>query len=667
MKKTVKTIAVAGGLLLAMQTTGGTARAAEYTVPGSFPTIQGALDAAVAGDTILVGPGTYYEHLSITKQITLKSTDGAVATILDGSGVNGAVVSIVGQAAFSTVDGFTVTNGLNGGFYIWQADPTIRNTIITNNTSYNGAGLWAYYGACWATLENVIFTNNHATNDGGAAYGNIACVTISNSKITGNTAGNNGGALASEGYCGGVNAFQTEISGNSAGNAGGGLFLGYGSTACSPSIGAVNSLVTGNSAQYGGGVYLSGSGYGRFSGSTITKNTATVAGGGFYSDSTANYNLNSAILWDNNLPPVLGPQGQVTYSDIEGGVPFEFEGNGNISTDPFFVDPQSGNFQLSQGSPAIDSALMTETGFPTFLDTDMLGRPRVQGAAMDMGAYEFADVTPPVTTAAVAGSATTTGWYASPAIVTLSATDLSGIRELRYVLDGGAEVVVTGESAEIQVTADGIHTLSYYAIDKINNPEAVKTITINIDTVAPELDATVSGTVGTSGWYRSAASLMLAATDATSGVKEIRYSINGGSAVVVSAATATVSLPVNTVSTVSYWAVDQAGNQGAVSTQTISSDAVAPGVSVSVSTTEIDDDNRLHSVKISGSTSDSLSGIASTSIVVTDKNGVIVATAAAFGSTVQLRGVENQVYTVTATSIDNAGNSSSAKARVEVD
>jgi len=41
----------------------------------------------------------------------------------------------------------------------------------------------------------------------------------------------------------------------------------------------------------------------------------------------------------------------VEYSDIESGWP----GTGNISADPLFVDPVNNNFQLSAGSPAIDS------------------------------------------------------------------------------------------------------------------------------------------------------------------------------------------------------------------------------------------------------------------------------------------------------------------------
>jgi hypothetical protein len=41
---------------------------------------------AADGDSILVGPGTYYEHIPIVgKSLTFLSSDGADQTILDGS------------------------------------------------------------------------------------------------------------------------------------------------------------------------------------------------------------------------------------------------------------------------------------------------------------------------------------------------------------------------------------------------------------------------------------------------------------------------------------------------------------------------------------------------------------------------------------------------------
>ena len=44
---------------------GNSARAAEWNVPGDFTTIQGAVDAAVDGDTIYVHDGTYNEFVVI--------------------------------------------------------------------------------------------------------------------------------------------------------------------------------------------------------------------------------------------------------------------------------------------------------------------------------------------------------------------------------------------------------------------------------------------------------------------------------------------------------------------------------------------------------------------------------------------------------------------------
>jgi hypothetical protein len=53
------------------------AHATNIRIPGDQPTIQAGLDAAVAGDTVLVGCGTYYEHdLTVMLGITLRSETG---------------------------------------------------------------------------------------------------------------------------------------------------------------------------------------------------------------------------------------------------------------------------------------------------------------------------------------------------------------------------------------------------------------------------------------------------------------------------------------------------------------------------------------------------------------------------------------------------------------
>ena len=55
----------------------------------------------------------------------------------------------------------------------------------------------------------------------------------------------------------------------------------------------------------------------------------------------------------------------------------------NVEADPMFANVAAGDFHLQAGSPAIDAGVDTGIGF----DFDLLMRP--QGAAYDLGAYEF--------------------------------------------------------------------------------------------------------------------------------------------------------------------------------------------------------------------------------------------------------------------------------------
>jgi len=146
-------------------------------------------------------------------------------------------------------------------------------------------------------------------------------------------------------------------------------------------------LLLGNSAYIGGGLYhcLSaqgcilarniaeyGGGLSRVQSTlntTIHDNFAYSEGGGMnYGDEVIN-----CILW-NNWPDEIGHlETLVYYSDIEGGWP----GEGNIESDPLFVDPDSLDFNLLVDSPCID------TGDPGF---DV---PPGGGRRIDMGAYEY--------------------------------------------------------------------------------------------------------------------------------------------------------------------------------------------------------------------------------------------------------------------------------------
>ena len=95
------------------------AAAETLLVPQNHNTIQAAIDAAEAGDTVIVSAGTYKERIRLKPTITVKSSGDdakgklglkrAEATIIDGGG-NECEGAGVAMAQSSTIDGFTITN-----------------------------------------------------------------------------------------------------------------------------------------------------------------------------------------------------------------------------------------------------------------------------------------------------------------------------------------------------------------------------------------------------------------------------------------------------------------------------------------------------------------------------------------------------------------------------
>jgi hypothetical protein len=92
-------------------------------VPGDYPTIQAAIDAAAAGDTVLAAPGTYVENVDfLGKTVTLESGQGPGSTVIDGN-QNGSVVSFLNaEGPDSVLEGFTITNGTGTLFEVAPGD-----------------------------------------------------------------------------------------------------------------------------------------------------------------------------------------------------------------------------------------------------------------------------------------------------------------------------------------------------------------------------------------------------------------------------------------------------------------------------------------------------------------------------------------------------------------
>ncbi len=190
------------------------------------------------------------------------------------------------------------------------------------------------------------------------------------------------------------------------------------------------------------------------------------------------------------------------------------------------------------------------------------------------------DTVAPKTTASISGTSGDAGWLTSAATITLSATDAtSDVMWSRYAIDDGP---MTGYTGRVTVSAQGQHTLTYRSKDLGSNLEAKRTKSFAIDTAPPVVTATTTGTAGDApGWYRTAVSLGITATDATSGIASATYVADGAP---TAALPATVALTADGPHEVVVVARDVAGNV-LTRTYSLTIDTVAPVVSLPTSMT----------------------------------------------------------------------------------
>lgn len=135
------------------------------TVPGDYPTIQAAIDAAMNGDEIVVSPRRYIENIFLEgKNIVLRSTGPTsptvVATTVIDANKEGPVVTFSGTELPSCVlSGFTITHAENvsgEGIYGNQTRATIQYNFIWGNESVYTSGI----GWVDGTVQNNLITGN---------------------------------------------------------------------------------------------------------------------------------------------------------------------------------------------------------------------------------------------------------------------------------------------------------------------------------------------------------------------------------------------------------------------------------------------------------------------------------------------------------------------------
>ncbi|MAE72108.1 MAG: hypothetical protein CME06_16775 [Gemmatimonadetes bacterium] len=190
--------------------------------------------------------------------------------------------------------------------------------------------------------------------------------------------GNRGGGIE----CQGASEIRgCIVTGNSA-DAGGGISIPL--WEARPQI--INCVIENNVASVGGGLYISQSEDGLVENCVIRGNVATAGsnggGGGFFGAHWYTFDVANSIIWDNS-PNQIGVFDSVavaiSHSNVMGGWP----GEGNIDADPLFATWHGRPSVLRPASPCIDS------GDPMSGSDGIDWPPRYDNdpARADMGAY----------------------------------------------------------------------------------------------------------------------------------------------------------------------------------------------------------------------------------------------------------------------------------------
>jgi len=391
-------------LALVSNAAGGTL----YVPSDDYSSIQAAINAAANGDEIVVAQGTYLEAINFNgKAIRLYSSGGPDVTTIDGSGKGYHVVQCVsGEGSGTILEGFTITGGnangtspddSGGGMYCYSSSPTVTNCTFTGNTAdVSGGGMHSWN---WSqpTVTDCTFSGNSASYQGGGlairwySAATISGCTFSGNAVTGGQFCNGGGLSVS--FDLGTTVTNCTFTSNSASYGGGAMYNGnhirvYGNDPSAPATMVTNCTFIGNSApNIGGAMYNMQSGP-EITNCTFTNNT-TWSGGAirtYYGGETNKMipTLTNCILWGDTPDEIVDsvsagepPTTIVNYSDVQDS----WAGTGNIDADPMFADAEG---RLLPGSPCIDAGDNSVVEVTTDLDGD----PRIQGACVDMGAFE---------------------------------------------------------------------------------------------------------------------------------------------------------------------------------------------------------------------------------------------------------------------------------------
>jgi len=205
---------------------------------------------------------------------------------------------------------------------------------------------------------------------------------------------------------------------------------------------------------------------------------------------------------------------------------------------------------------------------------------------------------------------------------------------------------------------DGGYTWAMRGKDAWGNGTAYRTGSFTVDGTPPVTKATATSTAGTNGWIVSSVKVTLIATDKMSGVRSIRWRVNGGTAHVYSSA---ATFSTNGSPVFEYSAIDKAGVREPWKKVTFKIDTKAPTIGMAFDGAAGDTAGMFHGpVTVTPTFADATSGVASRTVSIDGADPVALTDAS-----VVIDG--DGTHTVIFRARDQAGNNAAKSAELTID
>jgi hypothetical protein len=144
-----------------------------WSVPTDAPTIQAGIDSALAGDTVSVDCGTYYEYnINMKSGVTLRSATGSPDCVTIDANSLGRVMTCNGTNNTTWIVGLTMIGGstnYGGGMFIGGGSPLVSDCVFRENNGILQGGGMSIESAN-PTLTDCVFYGNTSVEGGGIYF-----------------------------------------------------------------------------------------------------------------------------------------------------------------------------------------------------------------------------------------------------------------------------------------------------------------------------------------------------------------------------------------------------------------------------------------------------------------------------------------------------------------